>query len=111
MPGKLQKQVSETVKHSRNPVFNREFFFSDINMEELKNLRLRIKAFHKSQNLKLAEYLGEVNIQLVNYDLLMENRMWNDLHFKPFEQVSFCEIKKSSNLLSTLDIFCEIKMF
>ncbi|XP_076444094.1 uncharacterized protein LOC143282364 [Babylonia areolata] len=86
MPGKVQKQTSETVKHTRNPVYNREFFFNDINMEELRNLRLRIKAFHKSQNLKLAEYLGEVNIPLVNYDLLMENRMWNDLHFKPYEQ-------------------------
>ncbi|KAK7496031.1 hypothetical protein BaRGS_00012732 [Batillaria attramentaria] len=86
MPGKLQKQISETVKHTRNPVYNREFFFNDINMEELKNLRLRIKAFHKSQNFKLAEYLGEVNIPLSNYDLLMENRMWTDLHFKPYEQ-------------------------
>ncbi|KAK7115915.1 hypothetical protein V1264_001701 [Littorina saxatilis] len=86
MPGKLQKQTSETVKHTRNPVYNREFFFNDINMEELRNFRLRIKAFSKSQNLKLAEYLGEVNIPLVNYDLLMENRMWYDLHFKPYEQ-------------------------
>ncbi|KAL8596378.1 hypothetical protein ACOMHN_046006 [Nucella lapillus] len=86
MPGKLQKQTSETVKHTRNPVYNREFFFNDIKMEDLRNLRLRIKAFHKSQNLKLAEYLGEVNIPLANYDLLMENRMWNDLHFKPYEQ-------------------------
>ena len=103
MPGKLQKQTSETVKHTRNPVYNREFFFNDINMEELRNLRLRIKAFHKSQNLKLAEYLGEVNIPLANYDLLMENRMWNDLHFKPYEQVSdegACGMTSTLNLAS-----------
>ncbi|XP_025077479.1 C2 calcium-dependent domain-containing protein 4C-like [Pomacea canaliculata] len=86
MPGKVQKQVSETVKHTSNPVYNREFFFNDINMDELRNLRLRIKAFHKGHNLKMAEYLGEVNIPLANYDLLMENRMWTDLHFKPYEQ-------------------------
>ena len=102
MPGKLQKQTSETVKHTRNPVYNREFFFNDINMEELRNLRLRIKAFHKSQNLKLAEYLGEVNIPLANYDLLMENRMWNDLHFKPCKWVRGCGAFEMTSTLSPM---------
>lgn len=101
MPGKVQKQVSETVKHTSNPVYNREFFFNDINMDELRNLRLRIKAFHKGHNLKMAEYLGEVNIPLANYDLLMENRMWTDLHFKPYEQVRTVQKVKARGWVSS----------
>ncbi|XP_005094380.1 C2 calcium-dependent domain-containing protein 4C [Aplysia californica] len=86
MPGKLQKQSSEPAKQTCAPMLNKEFFFTDLNLEEMKNLRLRIMAFHKAHHLKLPEYLGEVNVPLSNYDLLMENRMWNDLHFKPYKK-------------------------
>ncbi|CAL1527727.1 unnamed protein product, partial [Lymnaea stagnalis] len=79
MPGKLQKQSSEPVRQTCAPVLDKEFFFTELNLEEMKNLRLRIMAFHKAHHLKLPEYLGEVNVPLSNYDLLMENRMWNDL--------------------------------
>ena len=88
MPGKLQKQVTETARQTRAPLLNKEFFFNDLGLEEMKSLRLRIMAFHKAHHLKLPEYLGEVNVPLSNYDLLMENRMWNDLHFKPYKKVS-----------------------
>ncbi|CAG5126563.1 unnamed protein product, partial [Candidula unifasciata] len=86
MPGKLQKQNSEPAKQTCAPVLNKEFFFNDFNIDEMKTLRLRIMAFHKAHHLKLPEYLGEVNVPLSNYDLLMENRMWNDLHFKPYKK-------------------------
>ncbi|KAK7009300.1 C2 calcium-dependent domain-containing protein 4C [Biomphalaria glabrata] len=86
MPGKLQKQTCEPARQTCNPVLDKEFFFTDLNLEEMKNLRLRILAFHKAHHLKLPEYLGEVNVPLSNYDLLMENRMWNDLHFKPYKK-------------------------
>ncbi|RUS79124.1 hypothetical protein EGW08_013102 [Elysia chlorotica] len=86
MPGKLQKQVTETARQTRAPLLNKEFFFNDLGLEEMKSLRLRIMAFHKAHHLKLPEYLGEVNVPLSNYDLLMENRMWNDLHFKPYKK-------------------------
>ncbi|BFZ01206.1 hypothetical protein BsWGS_04244 [Bradybaena similaris] len=86
MPGKLQKQNSEPAKQTCAPILNKEFFFTDFNLDEMKTLRLRILAFHKAHHLKLPEYLGEVNVPLSNYDLLMENRMWNDLHFKPYKK-------------------------
>lgn len=87
MPGKLQKQCSEPARQTSAPVLNKEFFFTDFSLEEVKNLKLRIMIFHKAHHLKLPEYLGEVNVPLSNYDLLMENRMWNDLHFKPYKKV------------------------
>lgn len=87
MPGKLQKQSTEPTRQTAAPILNKEFFFTDLNLEEMKNLRLRIMTFHKAHHLKLPEYLGEVNVPLTNYDLLMENRMWNDLHFKPYKKV------------------------
>ncbi|CAG5122558.1 unnamed protein product, partial [Candidula unifasciata] len=86
MPGKLQKQSTEPSRQTSAPVLNKEFFFTDLGLEEMKNLRLRIITFHKAHHLKLPEYLGEVNVPLSNYDLLMENRMWNDLHFKPYKK-------------------------
>ncbi|GFO05224.1 synaptotagmin-1 [Plakobranchus ocellatus] len=98
MPGKLQKQLTETVRQTRAPLLNKEFFFTDLSLEEMKSLRLRIMAFHKAHHLKLPEYLGEVNVPLSNYDLLMENRMWNDLHFKPYKKV------RDATLLDERDI-------
>lgn len=88
MPGKLQKQSSEPARQTCAPNLDKEFFFTDLNLDEMKSLRLRILAFHKAHHLKLPEYLGELNVPLSNYDLLMENRMWNDLHFKPYKKVN-----------------------
>lgn len=87
MPGKLQKQSSEPARQTSAPILNKEFFFTDFNLDEMKILRLRILTFHKAHHLKLPEYIGELNVPLSNYDLLMENRMWNDLHFKPYKKV------------------------
>ncbi|XP_050400272.1 C2 calcium-dependent domain-containing protein 4C [Patella vulgata] len=82
MPGKIQRQVSQFVKQTRNPHFNQEFHFDGFSIDELEAMRVRIKLFDKGQKLKLTEYIGEVNLNLSNYDLLQENRMWKDLETK-----------------------------
>lgn len=88
IPGKLQKQTSEIVKHTRNPFFNQEFYFQSLTVDQLHALTLRIKLFHKGHNLKLPDFIGEVNICLESYDLLTENRMWKDLDHKRERDVS-----------------------
>ncbi|ESP05580.1 hypothetical protein LOTGIDRAFT_59081, partial [Lottia gigantea] len=79
MPGKIQKNVSQFVKQTKNPHFNQEFHFEGFSKDELEAMMLRIKLFDKGQKLQFTEYIGEVNINLSNYDLLQETRMWKDL--------------------------------
>ncbi|XP_061163169.1 synaptotagmin-1-like [Saccostrea echinata] len=79
MPGKLQKQVSELFKHTRKPIFDRSFFFQGLSLKQLHAMTLRIKIFHKSHNLRPPELVGRTDLELENYDLITENRMWKDL--------------------------------
>ena len=88
LPGKLQKQTSETIKHTRKPVFEQEFYFQSLSLEQLHAMTLRIKIFHKGHNLRLPEFIGKVDVNLDNYDLLTENRMWKDLDIKRDREVS-----------------------
>ncbi|XP_069138262.1 C2 calcium-dependent domain-containing protein 4C-like [Argopecten irradians] len=82
LPGKLQKQCSEVVKHTRCPVFEQEFYFTGVSLEQLHAMTLRIKLLHKGHNLRLPEFIGKVDVNLDSYDLLTENRMWKDLDIK-----------------------------
>lgn len=88
MPGKLQKQGTSVVKRNRNPVFNQEFYFHNIEIEKLRTMTLVIKIFSKSQNLKLNEFIGNVSIPLDNYDVMVENRIWKDLEYTRDREVS-----------------------
>lgn len=92
MPGKIQKHTSDIIKHTRNPEFNRELYFQDLQLEQLHAMTLRIKLFHKSHNLRLPELIGEVNVALDSYDLLAENRMWKDIESKRDSEVSISNI-------------------
>ncbi|XP_041376528.1 synaptotagmin-7-like [Gigantopelta aegis] len=77
MPGKIQKQTSEIIKHTKSPVFNESFLFTDVPYEKLQKMSLRIKLCTKSH--VITETLGEVNIELSKFDLFQEIRMWRAL--------------------------------
>ena len=79
MPGKIQKQTSNVVKKTRDPVFDQDMYFHNISLEELHSMALTIKIFSKSINFKSHEFIGEVYIPLDNYDVMVENRIWKDL--------------------------------
>ncbi|XP_054467756.1 C2 calcium-dependent domain-containing protein 4C [Anoplopoma fimbria] len=46
-PGKLQQQTSATIRNSSSPVFNEEFFFTELSREDLLELQLRLKVVYK----------------------------------------------------------------
>lgn len=87
MPGKIQKQTTDMVKHTKNPVFNQELSFHSLSLEQVHSMILRIKIFHKA-NLKLPELLGRVDVGLDNFDLMTENRMWKDIDGRKEREVS-----------------------
>ncbi|XP_076586658.1 C2 calcium-dependent domain-containing protein 4C [Chaetodon auriga] len=46
-PGKLQRQESATIRNCRSPVFNEDFFFTELRREDLLGLQLRLKVVDK----------------------------------------------------------------
>ncbi|XP_040898973.1 C2 calcium-dependent domain-containing protein 4C [Toxotes jaculatrix] len=46
-PGKLQQQESATIRNCRSPVFNEDFFFTELSKEDLLELQLRLKVLDK----------------------------------------------------------------
>ncbi|KAM8885369.1 C2 calcium-dependent domain-containing protein 4C [Spinachia spinachia] len=46
-PGKLQQQKSATIRNCRSPVFNEDFFFTELSGEDLLGLQLRLKVVYK----------------------------------------------------------------
>ncbi|XP_013869645.1 C2 calcium-dependent domain-containing protein 4C [Austrofundulus limnaeus] len=63
-PGKLQKQRSNIIKNSRNPVFNEDFFFDAISPVQVKNLSVKFKVVNKGTSLKRDMLLGEREVAL-----------------------------------------------
>ncbi|KAM9832077.1 C2 calcium-dependent domain-containing protein 4C [Neosynchiropus ocellatus] len=63
-PGKLQKQRSNIIKNSRNPVFNEDFFFDSISSIQVKNLSVKFKVVNKGTSLKRDVLLGEREVPL-----------------------------------------------
>uniref|UniRef100_A0A3P8ZEF5 C2 domain-containing protein n=1 Tax=Esox lucius TaxID=8010 RepID=A0A3P8ZEF5_ESOLU len=59
-PGKLQKQNSATIKNCRNPMFNEDFFFTELSRDSLDVLRLRLKVSDKPSALRRGLVLGVV---------------------------------------------------
>ncbi|XP_046904727.1 C2 calcium-dependent domain-containing protein 4C [Hypomesus transpacificus] len=47
-PGKLQRQESAVIKNCRRPVFNEDFFFTDLSPDHLLGLELRVKVLDKA---------------------------------------------------------------
>lgn len=46
-PGKLQQQQSATIRNCHSPVFNEDFFFTELSREDLLELQLRLKVVDK----------------------------------------------------------------
>lgn len=46
-PGKLQQQWSATIKDCRSPLFNEDFFFTELTHKDLLQLQLRVKVVNK----------------------------------------------------------------
>ncbi|XP_077390462.1 C2 calcium-dependent domain-containing protein 4C [Festucalex cinctus] len=63
-PGKMQKQRSNIIKNSRNPVFNEDFFFDAVGPLQVKNLSLKFKVVNKGTSLKRNTLLGEREVLL-----------------------------------------------
>ncbi|KAM3875877.1 C2 calcium-dependent domain-containing protein 4C [Diretmus argenteus] len=63
-PGKLQKQRSNIIKNSRNPVFNEDFFFDSVTSAQVKNLAVKFKVVNKGTSLKRDTLLGEREVPL-----------------------------------------------
>lgn len=63
-PGKLQKQRSNIIKNSRNPVFNEDFFFDAISSVQAKKLSVKFKVVNKGTSLKRDMLLGEREVPL-----------------------------------------------
>nr|XP_020462769.1 C2 calcium-dependent domain-containing protein 4C-like [Monopterus albus] len=63
-PRKLQKQRSNIIKNSRNPVFNEDFFFDSISSVQVKNLSVKFKVVNKGTSLKRNTLLGEREVPL-----------------------------------------------
>lgn len=72
MPGKLQKMTTKTVKNTRNPIFNEEFHFTNLSIEALSQLHLRLKLVNRESQFAKPEDLGEVRIRLDPLDLTTE---------------------------------------
>ncbi|CAJ1068433.1 C2 calcium-dependent domain-containing protein 4C-like [Xyrichtys novacula] len=46
-PGMLQQQESTTIRNCLNPVFNEDFYFTELSKEDLVKLQLRLKVVNK----------------------------------------------------------------
>ena len=88
MPGKAQKQTSSVEKHTLNPVYNQKFYFKDLSLDQVQDMKLRIRFYHKSQNLRKDDFLGEMQTALTTFDLLQETRLWKELEPKSQSEVS-----------------------
>lgn len=63
-PGKMQKQRSNIIKNSRNPIFNEDFFFDSISSIQVKSLSVKFKVVNKGTSLKRDTLLGEREVPL-----------------------------------------------
>lgn len=73
MPGKLQQQESATIRNCRSPVFNEDFFFTELRHQDLLELQLRLKVVDKpaAGTLRRETVIGTVSKPLT---LLLPNQ-------------------------------------
>lgn len=106
MPGKVQRHTSDTVKRTRDPVYNQEFYFNDILIDELRSMKLKIKIFHKGHNFSRHVFIGEIVVPLAKYNIQHEQRMWKDLEPKMDSEVSHVTYnQKGDNVFLFYSIF------
>ncbi|XP_077989342.1 uncharacterized protein LOC144443675 [Glandiceps talaboti] len=108
MPGKQQRQHTHTVKRTKDPVFNEDFYFNGVNAPDFRHLKLRMKLFNKISNIKRDEFLGEVQVLLGTLDFSHEIRVWKDLQPKSEVEdlgmlnVSVCYQPRQKNMIVTM---------
>ena len=66
-PGKLQQQQSATIRNCHSPVFNEDFFFTELSREDLLELQLRLKVVDKpaAGTLRRGTILGAITKPLL----------------------------------------------
>ncbi|XP_039608786.1 C2 calcium-dependent domain-containing protein 4C-like [Polypterus senegalus] len=64
IPGKLQRQQSAIIKNSKNPIFNEDFFFDGVTVEDLNSMSLKLKVINKASSLKRDTVLGSNELPL-----------------------------------------------
>ncbi|XP_066272050.1 synaptotagmin-11-like [Branchiostoma lanceolatum] len=108
LPGKVGRQQTRTVKHTRNPIFNEEFYFGGLGLQMLNDMKLRMKVFSKTPHLRRDELLGEVQVVLGTLDLSHENRLWRNLEPKTDSEdlgmlsLSLCYQTRADNMMVTV---------
>nr|XP_023658893.1 C2 calcium-dependent domain-containing protein 4C-like [Paramormyrops kingsleyae] len=60
-PGKHQRQNSATIRNCRNPIFNEDFFFTELTDDCFHSLYLRLKVLDKASSLKRDTVLGVIS--------------------------------------------------
>ncbi|KAM9391467.1 C2 calcium-dependent domain-containing protein 4C [Pholidichthys leucotaenia] len=67
LPGKLQQQESATVRNCRSPMFNEDFFFTELSQRDLLELQLKLKVVVKpaAATLKRGTVIGVITIPLL----------------------------------------------
>ena len=88
LPGKMQKQSTAVVKHTRAPEWNQDLVFRDVNKQQLEDLRVRVKVCSKLPNPRRALCLGEATIALRDLDMDGECTLWKALEPKLDSEVS-----------------------
>uniref|UniRef100_A0A8C5PY23 C2 domain-containing protein n=1 Tax=Leptobrachium leishanense TaxID=445787 RepID=A0A8C5PY23_9ANUR len=63
-PGKLQKQRSTIIRRSRNPIFNEDFYFEEVEKEELDTWKLRVKVLNRGSGMRRDHLLGHIELLL-----------------------------------------------
>ncbi|XP_071776484.2 C2 calcium-dependent domain-containing protein 4C [Centroberyx gerrardi] len=63
IPGKLQRQESAIIRNCRSPVFNEDFFFTELSQDNLLVLELRLKVMDKPSTgtLRRGTVMGVIN--------------------------------------------------
>lgn len=76
VPSKSHKRTSKVVKSTKNPTFQEDFHFLDLELESMPQMQLRLKVLNKSHHLIKPEVIGEVQVKLDPLELTSECRMW-----------------------------------
>lgn len=87
VPCKLQNEFSKEQKHTKNPYYNEEFFFSNIKLRDVQAMTLQLKIYNNIPY-KPKESIGEINVALCKYDLLAVTRVWRNIEKKTNRKVS-----------------------
>lgn len=74
-PGKLQQQESATIRNCHSPVFNEDFFFTELSREDLLELQLRLRVMNKpaAGTLRRGKVIGVITTPLSQL-LALKNR-------------------------------------